>query len=541
MSDSKKWLKAALKRSLKDTVAEGEAKALRPSWKSRAEVQTALRAAEKATDLIKHQIGKQRFRLTAPSFTANNDVWRIEKLSDVTHLKIAAPDASVRGNHVWTDLPEPLRAGAGFEMTLEWTVRTSARSVNVHIRNPETGAFKVVGTIAVDNQQDVPRTDTISFVVPKAGFSQIMFGAIHFSGVNAGADLSRITIRSIRPEAVVPNAAPLATPMRRRDAATVVKELSQSDDDRFIGAYAQHRISRSIENARSLLMFHSHGFEKGLSRTVNFRPGFGEASMSQLSKEMNKWVAKARDPGDPFFQVAASVMRVYFDRHASLGVDVSHFWKLFDEPVQEEINKADVTLGGALPANLSRELAVGDLPERNFVDVVFARRSVREFTPEPVADEDIQRAVQMAIQAPSVCNRQPVRVHQFEDKDAIRAALDLQGGFRGYKLPPKLLLVTSDLSVFVAAVERNQAFVDGGLFMMLLLLALEQVGLGSCSLNTAMNKEREESIRKILNIPDSEVFISFVAVGHYDPTVMVPRSKRITVDEVLIQHGGVRT
>ena len=86
------------------------------------------------------------------------------------------------------------------------------------------------------------------------------------------------------------------------------------------------------------------------------------------------------------------------------------------------------------------------------------------------------------------------------------------------------------------AAERNQPFIDGGLFMMTLLLGLSQVGLGSCSLNTAMNSERENAIRKILGIPDDEVFIAFVATGHYNPAILTPQSKRIPVDEVLISH-----
>ncbi|MFD2440296.1 hypothetical protein ACFSS8_09900 [Paracoccus kondratievae] len=51
-----------------------------------------------------------------------------------------------------------------------------------------------------------------------------------------------------------------------------------------------------------------------------------------------------------------------------------------------------------------------------------------------------------------------------------------------------------------------------------------------------MNAEREKAIRNILNIPENEVFISFVAVGHYDPAVLTPRSKRIPVQEVLASH-----
>jgi hypothetical protein len=55
-----------------------------------------------------------------------------------------------------------------------------------------------------------------------------------------------------------------------------------------------------------------------------------------------------------------------------------------------------------------------------------------------------------------------------------------------------------------------------------------------------MNAEREGAIRKILAIPDNEVFISFVAVGHFDPAVMVPRSKRVPVDEILVRHDLAR-
>jgi nitroreductase len=113
----------------------------------------------------------------------------------------------------------------------------------------------------------------------------------------------------------------------------------------------------------------------------------------------------------------------------------------------------------------------------------------------------------------------------------------VQGGFGGYALPPKLLLVTCDLTAFLFTEERNQPFIDGGLFMMTLLLGLEQVGLGACSLNTAMGFERETKIRKQLEIPENEIFISFIAVGHFDPAVLTPQSKRVAVDEVLVRHS----
>lgn len=167
---------------------------------------------------------------------------------------------------------------------------------------------------------------------------------------------------------------------------------------------------------------------------------------------------------------------------------------------------------------------------------MYGRRSVREFVNTPVQDDDIARAVLIAMQAPSVCNRQGPRVHQFDDPRVIKSVLAIQGGFSGYRMPPRLLLVTADLDAFLFAAERNQPFIDGGLFMMSLLLGLTHVGLGSCSLNTAMGTEKEQAIRKLIDIPEHEVFISFIAVGHYDSEVLVPRSKRTELSQVLTRH-----
>lgn len=535
---SKKWLQAAFKISLDKTIGSTmkDKSLARPAHVTGQKRISGI--VKKAAKLLAWQLEKKKFSLTKPKFVTSSVMWKVQQDDKTTRLNVVSLGAPVRGHLAWTDLPEPLRVGSAYEVRIDWKLRTTAQFVNIHIRDPKTEKFKVVGVVPVDRKRQGQRTDVISFIVPEGSFSQIMLGAVHFTGDNPGADIASISVRSILPENVVPNAASAGNPIRRKDAATAVRELAQKDTDRFIASYAQHRVSKSVENARSLLMFYSHGFEKGLSRSESFRPGFGNDYMKPLAEEMNKWLKRGRDPQDSFFVIATSVVHNYFARHKALDFDVSHYWKLFDAPVQDAVNKVSDRLGGAAAANMVRDVHVDGLADRGFSDVVFSRRSIREFNTDPVSDDDIKRAVQIAMQAPSVCNRQPVRVHQIAHIDAMKAALELQGGFRGYKLPPKLLLVTSDLSAFVGAVERNQAFIDGGLFMMLMLLGLQQVGLGSCSLNTAMNAERESAIRKILNIPESEVFISFVAVGHYDPEILVPKSTRIPVEEVLIRHSA---
>lgn len=536
VSESRAWLKAALERPIEHTISKESTVQHSEIARIKQGVgQKAARAGRDALNFISRSLsGSGTVRVIAPVFTASNDAWKSEAKTGFTRLTLTSPSAAIRGNLIWCDLPAAVTANTTCELTIHWAVRSAAPQINLHIRNPKTGKFKVIGSVKLPADSTTSRTDTFTFRLAESGFSQFMLGAVHFPGLNSGADIQEIILR----EAPGATLSPAPNAQRGKlDAEKATRALGKIDDDRFLNHYAHHRISRSVGNARSLMMFYAHGLEKGLSRTGNFRAGFGEASMPRLAEEMNKWLKSGGSPDDSFFRIAASVMHVYFARHRGISADVSHFRKLFDPAVQQAIDAASPLLGGAIATNVLREEPVVSAP-RDFTDVVFGRRSVREFTDAPVDDANIMRAIEIALQAPSVCNRQPVRVHQFDDPDLMQAALDLQGGFRGYRMPPKLLLITSDQAAFIGSVERNQGFVDGGLFMMLLLLGLEQLNLGSCSLNTALTSDREAAIRKILSIPEGEVFISFVAVGHYEQDLLVPRSKRISADEILLRHSS---
>ncbi|MFI2103378.1 polysaccharide pyruvyl transferase family protein [Isoptericola sp. NPDC019693] len=478
----------------------------------------------------------QRFTLDHPEFAANSKAWRVAHKARGTRLKVARGGAAV-GHHAWTPLPEPLTQGSAYQLTIDWTPRTDAPAVNLHLRNPETGQFRAVGKVNVEQGSGKARRDAVTFTVSDPGFSEIMLGALHFTGRGAGAEVRSIEVVEV-PAAVAAASRRKATGKRpAKGFAGQARALALADYERQVRSYDRARSADRISGARARMIFHAHAIEKGLSRS-NFRPGFGKIAVPGLAKEMNSWLASGFSVDDPYLQSSAAVMKTYFERHAALETDVSAFRQLFSGAAQDLIDNTRHQEGGVLPAAQVRETRLDSDDQRGFLDVVYGRRSVREFTDEPVSDGDVSRAVQIAMQSPSVCNRQAARVHQFEDPQIIQQVLDIQGGFNGYAMPPRLLLVTADLDAFLFAPERNQPFVDGGLFMMSLLLGLTEVGLGSCSLNTAMGSAKDAAIRKIIDVPDNEVFISFVAVGHYDQQVLVPRSKRTHVQDVLVRHSA---
>ncbi|MFD6135463.1 polysaccharide pyruvyl transferase family protein [Isoptericola sp. NPDC060257] len=478
----------------------------------------------------------QRFALDNPAFTASSKAWRVSRRARGTRLKVARDGAAV-GNHAWTSLPEPLTPGSAYQLTIDWTPRTDAPAVNLHLRNPETGQFRAVGKVNVAQGSGTARRDAVTFTVSDPGFSEIMLGALHFTGRNAGAEVRGLEVVEV-PAAVAAAARRKASGRPpAKGFAGQARALALADYERQVRSYDRARSADRISGARARMIFHAHAIEKGLSRS-NFRAGFGRIAVPGLAKEMNSWLASGFSIDDPYLQSSAAVMKTYFERHAALQHDVSAFRQLFSGAAQDLIDATRHHEGGVLPAEQTREIRLEADDSRGFLDVVYGRRSVREFTDEPVSDADVSRAVQIAMQSPSVCNRQAARVHQFQDPEVIRSVLDIQGGFNGYEMPPRLLLITADLDAFLFAPERNQPFVDGGLFMMSLLLGLTQVGLGSCSLNTAMGSAKDAAIRKIIDVPDNEVFISFVAVGHYDQQVLVPRSKRTRVEDVIVRHAA---
>jgi len=95
------------------------------------------------------------------------------------------------------------------------------------------------------------------------------------------------------------------------------------------------------------------------------------------------------------------------------------------------------------------------------------------------------------------------------------------------------VVVTSDISSFIAPTERRQPWIDGGLFAMSLLNALEYYGLAACPLNAMFGVGQEAKLRRLLNIPDGEVLIVFIAVGPKPATTLIPHSVRLNLDSVL--------
>ncbi|MCA1920535.1 MAG: nitroreductase family protein, partial [Flavobacterium piscis] len=120
------------------------------------------------------------------------------------------------------------------------------------------------------------------------------------------------------------------------------------------------------------------------------------------------------------------------------------------------------------------------------------------------------------------------------EKTTKEKALALQNGNRGFGfLADKILVVTEDLNYFLSIAERNEAYINGGMFSMNLLYALHFYGIGACPLNWCAEKSNDMALRKLCLIPENEIIIMMIAIGGIPDKFMLASSPRIRPESII--------
>jgi len=162
------------------------------------------------------------------------------------------------------------------------------------------------------------------------------------------------------------------------------------------------------------------------------------------------------------------------------------------------------------------------------------RSSVRQFADGEIPEEIIREAVRIAQRAPSACNRQSCRLHYSTDQAVVAKVVALQDGAGGFgEHAAAVFIVTSELGSFNHAGERNQGFVDGGIFSMTFALGIHALGYGTCFLNWCATAREDQEFRRAFKIPESELIVAFLVGGCLRDEFAVAKSPRLPVDEVM--------
>ena len=154
------------------------------------------------------------------------------------------------------------------------------------------------------------------------------------------------------------------------------------------------------------------------------------------------------------------------------------------------------------------------------------RRSIRNFGISPVSENQILKALEWSINSPSVCNRQGWYVWYVTERDTLEEILSLQNGNSGFNNLNAVLIFGMDRRKYTLGSERNQIWIDGGLFAMSTLWALHAQGLGTCFLNWATSPKKSKKLRNLVGASDNIEFITLCAVGSFGTDTLVAKSPR---------------
>lgn len=155
------------------------------------------------------------------------------------------------------------------------------------------------------------------------------------------------------------------------------------------------------------------------------------------------------------------------------------------------------------------------------------RKSVRWFLDKTVDRELVDRAMSVAAESPSACNRQPFHFRVFDDPEKVQKVAAIPMGTAGYAQGlPGVVVIVGDLSAFSDERDRHLIYTDGCLAAMAFILGLEAQGVASVCINWPDIAERDARMSKLLHLRDFERVVMLIGYGYADATGDTPYSAK---------------
>jgi nitroreductase len=199
------------------------------------------------------------------------------------------------------------------------------------------------------------------------------------------------------------------------------------------------------------------------------------------------------------------------------------------------------------------------------IKIIQDRRSIREFTDEPVADQDLDLILEAARQAPSGENAQPWRFIIVKDEATRKKMGAIAGGGSGRRFTAEFVtqkmqerfknlqdeekrqkvfkkLTSGQVSAFMADAPINIVVCgkkdvwdmpyDTSAAIENILLMVTALGLGACwVIAPCIDIRDEERIKALLDIPEGYKAVSILSLGH--PTRPHKPRPRLPINELV--------
>ena len=160
------------------------------------------------------------------------------------------------------------------------------------------------------------------------------------------------------------------------------------------------------------------------------------------------------------------------------------------------------------------------------LNLLRTRRSIRKYKPAVLSPETIELLKEAILRSPSSRGRNPWEFIFVDNKQLLeKLSHAKQHGAEFVKDAALAIVIAADPEICDVWIE------DCSIASAIAHLAAHSLGLGSCWIQirqrqTADGADSEQTVRRILNIPDTMRILSFVAIGHPDQKLKpIPQDK----------------
>jgi nitroreductase len=147
------------------------------------------------------------------------------------------------------------------------------------------------------------------------------------------------------------------------------------------------------------------------------------------------------------------------------------------------------------------------------IDDLFARRSIRAFTAEPVDPAQVEVLLQAAMAAPSAGNRKPWHFVVVTDVRMREALVQVHPHAKMAAESPVVIVPCGDPSLGIPG-HPDYWIQDLAAATENILLAATGLGLASVWCGVHPVAERVEAVRRVLGVPGTVTPFALIAIGH---------------------------
>ena len=269
-----------------------------------------------------------------------------------------------------------------------------------------------------------------------------------------------------------------------------------------------------------------HALEKGMGIS-NVRLGYGK----EKAKDLITYLCQINNESDFAYKEGRAVLDAYLTYQKENKVDISDIEEMMlDNGISLEYPDS---FHGGTKWIVKEEFLKGK--NVDFNAFVSSRHSIRAFSKETISPNDLMQAIEIAAQAPSACNRQPSKFFYTLDIEKNKQLSRLIPGNRAFQDDiPYYGLVVSERSAFTTP-EAFQWYVNGGIFISYLTLAMHSLGIGTCIFQWPDFYIEDDNAKKLCGIKDEDIIVAAIGYGLYPESAKIIMAQRKSAEDLSSQ------